>query len=378
MSLLFTLIRGSRWTFALALIASVISGFANATLVALINRALHLNTDELAKLGWPFLGLVVLVLVMRTLGQTCFVRLGQQAKATLRMQTIRNIAAAPFQAIEQYGAARALNILTQDLDSIVVFFVSLPNLVMYGAVIAGCLVYLGSLSWPVLLVALVAVLTGAIGYVLVNRQALVHLRGSRQREDQLVRHFRALFDGAKELKLHQPRNEMFVERSLAPEVEAVRAQRSRGYVLYAAAASWGSLIFFSFIGCVLFVLTRYYAIPSQVLSGYAVVFLYMIMPIEGLLSALPSVGNARVAFERIRKANHDLPSELTTTSPVTPKLQTLQLAGITHRYFREQENSVLTRSLFAVLKRMNTLMACAFRRLPTGHGPRGIRICWNG
>ena len=342
MSLLLHLIRDSRWVLLVAVVTSIISGLSNAGLVALINQALGASSEKLGELGLAFLGMGILVLVTRTLSSTLFMRLGQSAKATLRMRTIRHIADASYRDLERQGAAKALAVLTQDLDTIVVFFINLPNLAMHGAVIAGCLIYLGYLSWQILVFAVVTIFIGSLGFHLANTRALFHLRGSRRREDSLVKHFRALFDGAKELKLHHQRKHAFVNDTLATNVEAVRVQRTRGYVLYAAAASWGSFIFFAFIGCVLFVLARVYPVESHVMSGYAMIFLYMILPIEGLLSALPTISSAKVALERIEQINSELPPENTLPAQSTVPFNDITLERVTHRYYREKENEVFT------------------------------------
>jgi putative pyoverdin transport system ATP-binding/permease protein len=336
------LVKGSRAWLLVAIAMSLASGFGSAALVALINQALVVPRAELATLGLRFLAIALGVLVTRTASQTLFMSLGQNAKASLRMRTIERIAGAPYAHVERQGSARALAVLTQDLDAIVMLFVGLPGLVMNGAVIAGCLVYLGYLSWQVLAFAAGTVLIGSVGFHAANTRGVYHLRLSRQREDALVRDFRALFDGAKELKLHRSRLREFVDGMLAPKVEAVRVQRTRGYVLYAAAASWGSFVFFAFIGCVLFVLTRYLTVTPHVLSGYAMVFLYMIMPIEGVLSAIPNLGIARVALERIEQVNAELPVEAGTMAGDAGTFGSIVLEGVTHRYFREQENEVFT------------------------------------
>ncbi|MFT4063671.1 cyclic peptide export ABC transporter [Paraburkholderia sp.] len=342
MSLVLYLIRHSRQTLLVAIVTSVISGLSSAGLVALINQALGASRQTLGELGLKFLGLSVLVLITRAVSSTLFMRLGQNAKATLRMDVIRRIGDASYQSLERQGASRALSVLTDDLDTIVVFFVSLPNLAMQGAVIAGCLAYLGYLSWQILLFAVVTVFIGSLGFHLANSRAEFHLRSSRRREDDLIRHFRALFDGAKELKLHRQRKAALIDGTLATNVEAVRVQRTRGYVLYAAAASWGSFIFFAFIGCVLFVLTRWYPVSSHVMSGYAMIFLYMIMPIEGLLSALPTVSSAKVAIERINLIQRDLPPENTVPAEAARSFHSIVLEQVTHRYYREKEDEVFT------------------------------------
>ncbi|SAK97239.1 hypothetical protein AWB80_07322 [Caballeronia pedi] len=66
--------------------------------------------------------------------------LGQHAKARLHLQTIGRIARASYRDLERCGASRAINPLPQDLDTIVVYFKSLPSIAMPRAVIAGCLV----------------------------------------------------------------------------------------------------------------------------------------------------------------------------------------------------------------------------------------------
>ncbi|MBN3813334.1 cyclic peptide export ABC transporter [Paraburkholderia sp. Ac-20347] len=354
MPLIASLIRSSRWLLPLALLVSLVSGFANAALVALINQALQASGAQLVQLGVRFALLAALVLATRVGSQTLFMYLGQRVKARLRMQTIGRIAAASFRDLERCGAARALGALTQDLDSIVVFFVSLPSIAMQGAVIAGCLAYLGMLSLPILGVALAVLGAGTFGTHLVGSRALRHLRASREREDELLRQFRALFDGAKELKLHRARADAFVGGQLAPHVEAVRAQRTRGYVLHALAASWGNLLLFGFVGLTIFVLARLFDADAHVMSGYALVFLYLIMPVEGLLAALPAISSARVAFERIGKLEAALPPEQGRLADVDtdvdtdlapsaqPAFSRIALEGVEHRYVRENEDGFFT------------------------------------
>lgn len=342
MHTLWFLVKGSRQRLLLAVAMSLTSGFGNAALVALINQALVASREALITLGLRFLAIGVGVLITRTVSQTLFMSLGQNAKASLRMRTIERISGASFAHVERQGSARSLGVLTQDLDAIVMLFVGLPGLVMNSAVIAGCLVYLGYLSWQVLAFATVTVLIGAAGFHVANSRGLYHLRSSRRREDALVRHFRALFDGAKELKLHRARMRAFVDETLATNIEAVRVQRTRGYVLYAAAASWGSFVFFAFIGCVLFVLTHYLPVAPHVMSGYAMIFLYMIMPIEGVLSAIPNLSTARVALERVEQLNAELPVEETVAAGEAASFRSIVLDGVTHRYYREKENEVFT------------------------------------
>ncbi|WP_413726215.1 cyclic peptide export ABC transporter [Sodalis sp. RH16] len=339
MRTLLQLARDAGGLLLLALIASVVSGFSNASLIALINKTLTVEAAGLALLGRTFIALTLLMLITRVLSETVFMYLGQRAKARLRNEVVACIGDAGLQSVESLGMSRAMAVLTQDLDTIVVFFVGLPNLVMYGAVIAGCLCYLGLLSWPVLLCALVTITLGSLGFWLIHGRALTLLRSSRRREDTLLHLFRALFDGVKELKLNPVRRRRFINNEVATNIEAVRAERTRGYVLYGMATSWGSFLFFAFIGGVLFLLGRWLPLSHPVITGYAMVFLYMIIPIEGLLSALPNIATARVALARIQDVRRQLPAEPLQRAAPMPALKSLSLCGVTHHYRRELDNA---------------------------------------
>src|SRR3546814_9070848 len=91
MSLFFHLARTSKWVLFVAFATSLVSGFGNAWLIALINQALSASNARLIELGWRFLLVGVVVLATRTLSQTLFMYLGQSAKAMLRLHKVRRI-----------------------------------------------------------------------------------------------------------------------------------------------------------------------------------------------------------------------------------------------------------------------------------------------
>jgi putative pyoverdin transport system ATP-binding/permease protein len=334
MSLLLALARRSRWLLACALVASVASGLGGAALVALINEAL---TGEQASHGVAakFAGVAVLVLASRWLSQAQFVRLSQRTLAELRGRLSAYFAAAPYQEIERRGSARLMATLTEDVSTVSHFFVSLPELLMHGAIVVGCLGYLGSLSWQVFLFACAIVAVGSLGYHVAENRALGALRSARIGEDELFGHFRALFDGAKELKLHQRRRRAFVSDVLGESIAKVRDARTRGLLIYVASASFGAFLFFVLIGCVLFVLRDVFAVDARTMSGYALMFLYMMLPLEGVLGAIPTINSARIALERIEQIGAEDEPRLPLPRAERGQFRDVRLSRVTHRYFRE-------------------------------------------
>jgi putative ATP-binding cassette transporter len=339
--LLLFLARSSRWLLACAAAISVISGFVGAALVALINQALTEPKERLDTLAWKFAGLSLVILFSRWLSQTQFVELSQRTLAQLRAYLTSHLAEVPYREIEQRGSAKLLAVLSEDVHSVSHFFVMLPELLMHGAVVLGCLLYLGMLSWQVFLFALAMVLFGSLGYHLADMRALDALRRARDHEDDLFRHFRALFEGAKELKLHRERRRAFGD-VVSQSIANVRGSRTLGLRIYAAAASFGAFLFFVLIGSVLFGLPRWFTVDTSVMSGYALMFLYMMLPLEGVLGAIPSINAARVALEHIEEAGAGLAAAPVLARRELPPFQKLELAGVTHSYRRETSDEVFT------------------------------------
>jgi putative ATP-binding cassette transporter len=350
MRLLAFLVRASRWSLIGALVASLASGFGSALMVSLINEALRVPRDQLTRLGLEFAGLAVVVLLTRWASQAMFARLSQRTLARMRTHLSGLMLDAPYRHIEVHGSARLLAVLVDDVRTVSDFFILLPTFAMHGAVVAGCMVYLGLLSWQVLGFATAFTGLGAIGYHAAHVRALGHLRQSRLAQDELFKHFRSLCDGAKELRMHRPRRRAFLSQLLRDAVERVRWHHTRGMTIYAASESWGTFWFFAFIGLVLFVFSRAFDVPGDVMSGYAMIFLYMVMPLDALLMAIPSINRARVALERVEQGTAGLVNQAVADAhapapdadPPVTRFDTVRLAGITHAYHREQEDRAFT------------------------------------
>jgi putative ATP-binding cassette transporter len=78
-----------------------------------------------------------------------------------------------------------------------------------------------------------------------------------------------------------------------------------------------------------------------VLSGYALVLLYMRGPLEGLIANLPELSRSRIALERIEKLRADLLQGNETWDQAqqpAPAFDRLELCAVSHRYHRESED----------------------------------------
>jgi len=337
------LLRESRWILLASLLTGLGSGLGGAGLVAVINQALEPGAPE--GLVWVFVGLAVWLWAARTASAFFLVRLGQNVVFGLRLKLSRQVLAAPFARLQALGPSRILACLTQDITNLAEAFRWLPLICVNAAMIVGCLAYLGWLSGPLAAMVGAALALGIASFRLAEARAWRGLKLARECDDALYGHFHSLAHGIKELKLHRHRREAFLGERLAETAARYRHHYLTGTGLSIVAGNWGNSLFYVVIGLVLFVLPDYQAVGPEVLRGYCLTILYLMSPVGGLIESLPVFGQAGVALKKL-EILEQTPEEPDNPAPLSsrlfPKPALLELVGVTHRYYRGEDERSFT------------------------------------
>lgn len=335
------LIRQSRLLLLAASVASVVSGICGVLMISRINIALTTENHS-ATLIWSFFGLIVVLMLCRILSSALFERLAQHAMAELRRYISGRVLAAELRQLEVIGSPKIHSALSEHCASVVQFFVTLPSILNNSVVVIGCMIYMLILSWKIFFAAIVMVGLGSLGHYLAQLKAIKFLKKASREQDRLFGHFRALTDGAKELRLNARKRFMFRDELLGKSIEEVRKNRTAGASIFMASSRWGNFLIYAFIGLVLFVLSDNIPNRTQVMTGFALVFFYMMGPLEGLLGAIPRAKVSGVAADRIDEIVKDMP-EVTLTSTVSfsdHSFNSIQLSAVVHRYYHEQSDEM--------------------------------------
>jgi putative ATP-binding cassette transporter len=340
MNLLRLLLRTSGWSVALAVAIGLLGGLASAGLIALIQHALAGQTA--APIVAAFAALCLVVLLTKVGSQALLVRLGHQAVHDLYLHLSRRVLAVPLRALEEFGPHRVLALLTEDVPVIANALLGVSILGINIAILACCLAYLAWLSLVVFGWLAGFLVFGTITYLWAVRRANRYLRRAREGQDELLHHFRGLTEGAKELKIHRPRRFGFLEQLLEPACARLRDDLNTGMITYAAAASWGQLLFFVAIGVVLFALPSWMALDAGTLAGAVLTTLYTASPLEAILGWLPAIGQARVSLRKVESLDElggepNVADESADVLAVRPRAE-VELLGVTHTYHRENED----------------------------------------
>ncbi|MEO9061198.1 MAG: cyclic peptide export ABC transporter [Nitrosospira sp.] len=326
-----------------ASVASVVHGACSVFLLAQISSALTAEAADRGKMAWIFAGTAVAVMLSYMVANILFERLGQRAHAELRSFITRRVMAADYRHLELIGAARIQSALAEHCTHVAEFFVSFPVILTNAVIVAGCLIYMALLSWQVFLLAVVVIGLGSLGYHLAHLRAIRHLDNAAEEQDRLFGYFRSLTDGAKELRLNRDKRAAFYDGVLEKSIEIVRHERTFGMSLFIGSASWGNFLIYAFIGMVLFVLVGDVPNRTLIMTGFALVFVYMVGPLEALLLNIPRANMAQVSADRIDEITRDLSaSEKQADRLPPPVLQSIALQGVLHRYYHEQSDELFT------------------------------------
>lgn len=319
---------------SIAIVAGLISGAASTALLGVINYVLAGHTGH-ARLA--FLLLCIVIPASGFFGQWLLLRMTAQASYHLRMRLSQQILSAPYAVAEEKGIPRLMAAFAEDVPAVALAIASLPLLVTQVAILGGCLVYLSWLFWPLLLWLLVSMLVGILSYRAAAARANYYFRLMREAYDSMFVAIRGLTEGLKELKLNNRRREDFVAQELERPVMTISKHQIRGNTIGQAATNAGQILFFVFIGLVLFVAPHFSSASREVLFGYTVTVLFMITPLTLILNQMPILSRAYIAAKKIDALGlalvsqpQESPAALDIASHAT--WTRLELTGVTHRY----------------------------------------------
>jgi len=331
-------IKNSRATMVFSSITGMIAGLGTAAFIVLINSALAGRSSANTSL-WQFFVLCMLVPVSGFVSQISLVKLATEAEFALRLRLSRQIIAMPYRMVEQLKTHRLLATLVDDIPAVTAAITSLPFFFMHIALMAGCLCYLGWLSWKLLLVLLVYMIVGVLTYQFPVGKSLNYLRLMREQSDVMFRGVRALTEGTKELKLNRYRRAGFLAEEYEPALAGLKRFGFKSQFFSKVADNWGWVQFFLFIGLVVFFAPRFIRISVRDLTGYSLTVLFMMTPLSMILALIPIFGKAHVAAKKTRALGLSLtahPSDLVVGTPsMNPAWNRLELTGVTHAYWQD-------------------------------------------
>lgn len=310
MKLLTYLLRmGGRRVLAIAALG-LVNGLTGSGLIILINHVLHNNgKSPVHILIVLFVCLAIARLATNLSSQWILVRFTQEKLLDLCDALARRVILTPLRTLERIGPARILSTLTDDVSILSSAILAVPSLAGNLAVLTGCLIYLAYLSWIAALAMFMVTVFGAVCYKLLLKNAFSAIQAARTGRDVLIRHFRSMTEGIKEVKMSTARQTQVIEQDIGGAARYLRKVNLTATFEYMIADGWAQAMFCLILGMLIFALPALNKITLPTLTGYAFVTLYAMAPVWGIIAMIPTFHRGQAALERIEALGFSLSSE---------------------------------------------------------------------
>ncbi|NMY38053.1 MULTISPECIES: cyclic peptide export ABC transporter [unclassified Pseudomonas] len=293
------LLKPFRLIVSLSVLLGMVGGLSVTVLLATINSALHAEGGLTHQVVALFAGLCLLALISTICSDIGSNYVGQHIIARLRKELGEKVLSAPISQIERYRSHRLIPVLTHDVDTISDFAFAFAPLAISLTVTLGCMGYLAMLSWPMFLMMLVAIVIGTVIQYIARGHGLNGFNEAREAEDDLQKHYNAIAEGAKELRIHRARRQRMFVSGIQRTAQKICDIQVRSINTFVIAKSLGSMLFFVVIGLALAMQSLWPSTNPGVISGFVLVLLYMKGPLEHMISTLPIISRAQIALRRI-------------------------------------------------------------------------------
>ncbi|SDZ66193.1 cyclic peptide export ABC transporter [Pseudomonas sp. NFIX28] len=331
------LLRPFWFTVTFSIVLGVIAGLSVTSLLATINTALHAPTGMSRDVAALFAGLCLLAMASSIFSDIASNYVGQHIIAKLRKELGGKVLSAPIEQLERFRSHRLIPVLTHDVDTISDFAFAFASLAISLSITLGCLTYLATLSLPIFLIVMVAIVIGVPVQYFASSRGIKGFYAARDEEDVLQKHYSAIADGAKELRIHRPRRQSMLVDKIQATADRICAIQIKSVNIFILAKTFGSMLFFVVIGLAITLQAIWPSADKAAMSGFVLVLLYMKGPLEHLLLTMPTVNRARIAFRRIMQLSEQFsspePHLLTQVGEVKQQsVQSLELRNVRYDY----------------------------------------------
>lgn len=340
--------RNARSKLAFAVIAGMISGLSSMVLLALFATVLKGGSQySTLALAGVLLALCLFLPLMRFISESVLLRVAQGELFNLRMRLSQGILQSALRHLETLGPEPLMAALTDDIPTIVEALHLIPPLCLNIAIALSGFIYLGFLSWRILLLVGGFFVLGLVVYELPSRLSGKHFRAARHELDTLWGHFKDLTEGMKELKLHSRRRHVFLSQVLRSTAEARSKHLLNAFNFHGMANSLGQMLVFVAIGLILFFYARGHS-GMAVTAGGIITLLYITSALQFIMNELPAILSADIALQRLNELTHQLKApdvmelQQEVASDANFRCDGLTLKGITHAYHSDQAKEAFT------------------------------------
>ena len=310
--------------------ASVISGASRGMILATINTT---AANTFAQDDNTLYILYFLLFTAVYIASCYYVRVNsvaivEKAKKKLTLELTGKMILAELGFLERFTKSEIFQRVRMDVNNICGIANTMLESMQSAILLVFCLIYIAWLVPIALFFAIIAISCGVAIYLRQNKYIKVNVIEAREAEVEFADMLRGLISGFKELKVNYAKRTGFQNDIV---VISERAKKAKIKVAQLQTISFltTQLFIFTLIAIVIFVLPSMMSIDETVIFQFFAAILFLIGPIENLLSAYQKIEQANISYEQVSEFSKALKDNVTEMDVYVPSGEKLDFQKIT-------------------------------------------------
>lgn len=344
MKLTLDLVSSNRVMLILLAVSSMAGGMLSAAFLIIVTQALSNKTPLLA-IPYPvlFVACSSAILVFRHAHRYIATKVASRITMQLRVSLTTVILSCSTAWLDQQGKARLLAIMTNDIEKISAFVLSVPMLLSNVSLFVGTVAYLTYISsWLMSFFMLAVVWLGFLLYMRTVRSSIPTYRRIRQQHGKILGHLNDLVSGYKELKMNPHLRGSFLDNYIKSASQRLEKMRLDANVSHSTGMNYTQALIYVMIGVVIFVFPHLMVSKTEVLLGYVLAIIYISNPLESVINSYPIFIAARPAINNIAQLQHELSGVRETHAQgpdkgeLEPSFEEIELVNVSFKYLESE------------------------------------------
>ncbi|MEK4444270.1 MULTISPECIES: cyclic peptide export ABC transporter [unclassified Niallia] len=325
------------------IILSIVSGLANSLLIFIINSSIGIEDEDRNRIFMYFIMVVIVYLIGQKYVRGGLVTLTNEFLYEKRKELINRLINSSYESIDRSVKSNIYATLNGDME---VISRAVNSLVTAGTnliTLLVCIVYLSFIQFEGFLLSVGLIVLGLTLYILTGRVSQRFWEKNRDVQNIFYKLIEDMISGFKELHMRQKKKSAFY-KDIIEQCLKLKNFRIKGDLKFINAYVLGEFLFIIVLGLSVFLLPNIIdSFEDTTILNFVVVFLFIIGPVNGLLSTVPVLFQAKVSWGRVVQ----LEKELKTSAhpPIDEEVLLeefyhIELEDVSYQYFGEDSFNV--------------------------------------
>lgn len=290
---------------------SVLSGASNAALLAIINSATtngDNRSDDIRLLLMCALCIGIFILTKRyVLRRSVFVV--EEMVRKMRVRVVNKIRHSELLMIDEIGSSDIYARITRDAVQVAHSADTFSNGFQSLVMVVFTVIYVAFLSVPAFMIMILYFVLGIYAYFRLSGAANVLLQKATQMEGAFFDSLDSILYGFKEIKINKKKNQSLFNR-FDKVTEETRSLYVSANFKFITSYLFAQSFFYVLLSVIIFILPMHVTIPAANIVKISSAVLFIVGPMETLVSSIPVIMSSNVAAKNIIDLEEKLESNI--------------------------------------------------------------------